>query len=253
MGPGEVRGRVTDRGSRSKVAGSRRFFGCPATIPGAAPAEACTKTASFGVAPPPWPPKAPQEETGPASGGYAPLMVTDGPIPFVPYLCGALAATALMARSTGCGGSCTTTDLVPGMVRLLIYTIIVVTGAWIWVTDWGSRVLGVFLFFAADWVLMDRDERRAFHRRLTDPMTPGQIVVGLAPIVFFAGAMIVLTVLRIAPASRPPVQPLPDHAVADPVQAAFAGAMVVLFTSKLPRLWWLQLAASAASRTPRSP
>lgn len=167
-------------------------------------------------------------------------MTNDGPIPIFPYLCGALAATALVARGSGAGAARSGEERDPGFVRLAVYTLVVAAVTWIWFTDRFDRVLGLLLFLGADWVLKDRDGRAAAGRAWTEPVTRWQIFVSLAPILFFA---IVLLASGWIPRSGPPPAVPPDGpTVSDSVGAALVGAMVVFFTSRLPGLWWRQFA-----------
>ena len=168
-------------------------------------------------------------------------MTDHGPIPSLPYLYGALAATALVARGSGAGGARAGEERDPGFVRLAVYTLVVAAATWIWVSDWFDRVLGLLLFLGADWVLKDRDGRAAAGRVWTKPVTRWQILLALAPISFFA---IVLLASGWIPRSGPPPAVPPDGpTVSDSIGAALVGAMVVFFTSRLPGLWWRHFAA----------
>lgn len=173
-------------------------------------------------------------------------MADDVPIPIVPYLCGALAATALVARWNRCGSACSGGDRDPGIVRLAAYTVIVLAATWIWFTDWFDRSLGFMLYLGADWVLMDRGERAAVGRRLTEPMTGRQILVSLLPLIVLLGTLAFMALVVWNPAARPAGAGRPAvPAAADPVGAALSGAMIVFFTTRLPGLWWRKIAAGS--------
>lgn len=126
-------------------------------------------------------------------------MGIDGPSPFIAYLCGALLGTALVVRSgasSGCSGNaCAGGGGDPGVVRLAIYSLLVIGGMWLGLfTDKGR--MWILLVCYASLVLLDGDGRRAWARRVTrEPwkLTWWQFLICLfpmAPLFIFIGLVI---------------------------------------------------------------
>ena len=110
-------------------------------------------------------------------------MVTDGPIPFVPYMCGALAGTAFnewikrWARRVARGID---PDPSYGFGRLLLFTLAVLASVWLFVAHEG--VFGFFTLVFSQFIIMPADNRRELLARArTSPMKPWQFVICLLP------------------------------------------------------------------------
>lgn len=104
-----------------------------------------------------------------AQGQYPAAMERDVSIPFIAYLCGALLGTALVVRSgasSSCAGdACAGGGGDPGVVRLAIYSLLVIAGAGLGLfTDRGGMWLLLVCF--ASLVLLDGEGRRAWFRRV---------------------------------------------------------------------------------------
>ena len=198
------------------------------------------------------------EETTPVSGGYAPLMVTDGPIPFVPSLCGALAATALVvwekARcpNGACGGDPARRY---GLGRLLLYTLVVLLSGWlVMVAEEG--IFGTCAFCFSSYALLSADERRKrWAESRTRPMKPWQFFICLlpiAPLYIFIG-LVIFNDGR-TPSISPETLSLWQRfkAWVEVLRSACVGAFVILMADAILSAWGQWFAARRASPTPKS-
>lgn len=180
-------------------------------------------------------------------------MALDGPIPLVPYMCGALAGTAYVARRkawSGCAGSaCSGNERDPGLVQLAIYSLLVIAGTGLGLfTDKGGMWLLLVCF--ANPVLLDREGRRAWVRRTTrEPMTLTWwqflvCLVPMAPLLFFLIGVVIFN------DGRPPEFSPETKAIFFRVEAACGlafdvcrGFVVAMFSGMLLIMWWRKIMA----------
>ena len=198
------------------------------------------------------------KETTPVSRGYAPHMVTDGPIPFVPYLCGALAATALVAwtkakyRNWACN-----VDPAPtyGLGQLLLFTLLVLAGVWLIVVG-GEGALGGITVCFSSFVLMSADERqRCLAESRTRSIRPWEVAICLLLMatVFILIGLVIFNDGRppdFSPATRSLWSRFQDGAKV--VRHAIGGAFVVFVADAILSAWGRWFAFRRGSPTPRS-
>ena len=184
-------------------------------------------------------------------------MVTDGPIPFVPYLCGALAGTAFnewikrWARRVARGID---PDPSYGFGRLLLFTLAVLASVWLFVAHEG--VFGFFTLVFSQFIIMPADHRRELLARArTSPMKPWQFVICLLPAIlgFLLFGLVLFNNVRV-PDFSPEMRSLWSRLRewAEVLRHATGGFFVVTVADIILGEWWRWFAWRAAHPTPRS-
>lgn len=185
-------------------------------------------------------------------------MVTDGPLPFVPYMCGALAGTAInewtkrWCRKVACGID---PDPSYGFGRLLLFTLVLLASGWLAVVA-REGIFGSCTLIFSQFTIMSADERRErWSRARTSQMKPWQFVICLLPMtpLFLFIGLVIFNDGRV-PDFSPEMRSLWSRLRegSEVLRHTFSGFFVVTVADIILEEWWRWFAWRAAPPTPRS-
>ena len=135
---------------------------------------------------------------------------------------------------------------IPTFPRLILFTLSVLMGAVLLLTEWfGLFWLGFLLFFFSDIVLKTKEERAASRKERTTPLTKWQIARGFMPL-----AVILLVTTYILATDRGREFSQTTDESTSSVSIVFKIALLLFAAFMIGRRWWHWHCARAVPEYP---